>query len=209
MVAGQVDPAPSDFVGHLVATRAVQLVGRSIRQEAPQLPDDCSGLVRAAWKSVNVELTAKFERGDNAVTAIWRFATARNALEPWDAASPSVPRFAPGDILFFRDTYDRNRDGRFNDGLTHVAIVEEVLSDGTVVYIHRGGTGVARGHLNLSQPSVHTANNTVLNDYLRPQSRLSKPVLGCELFAGLASARLLVPSQDEQRSAQTTAAPPK
>ena len=41
----------------------------------------------------------------------------------------------------FRDTYDRNRNRRRDDDLTHVAIVESVASDGTITLVHKGGEG--------------------------------------------------------------------
>jgi hypothetical protein len=195
---GEVEPRATDFIGHLVASRAAELVGRPLRVTAPRLPDDCTGLVRAAFAGLRLDLMSRAERGDSGVTAMWRFAQAQHALEEWDPARPVMPDFAPGDILFFHDTYDRNRDGLFNDGLTHVAVVEQVLADGTIVYIHRGGTGVSRGRLNLSQPTVRAIPGAVLNDYLRPLSRRSAPVLGSELFAGVARVELLASGPPER-----------
>lgn len=189
---------PNEFMGHLVANRAAQLVGVPLRKAEPSLPDDCTGLVRAAFQSVHVELMNHGERGDSGVMAMWRLANLVHAFEPYEPASPTMPAFFAGDILFFRDTYDRNRDGRFNDGLTHVAVVEEVLPDGTVVYIHRGGSGVARGRLNLASPGIHAMTSNVLNDYLRPPSKLSKPVLGSELFVGVAHAEVLTSVEARQ-----------
>jgi hypothetical protein len=191
-------PEPRSFVGHLVAQRAGALVGVPLRTSAPDLPDDCTGLVRAAWRVVDLPLLADAERGDSGVQALWRFAERRQAvLSPCDLGVQAgcVARegavLEPGDILFFRETYDRNRDGVFNDGLTHVAIVETVADDGTVTYVHRGGSGVARARLNLLHPLEHASSGTTLNDYLRPRSRLSEAVLGSELFAGAAHARWL------------------
>lgn len=177
---------PGDgFVGYLVAERAGSLVGlKSLKSLFPQLPDDCTGLVRAAWAETGVDLLAAAVRGDNGVTAMYRLAQARGALED---GPPS-----PGDLVFFRETYDRNRDGRFNDGLTHVAVVESVDADGTVTYVHRASSGVTRARLNRSAPDLRaSAGGSVLNDYLRPRSRLSPAVLSGELFAGYASAQRL------------------
>lgn len=181
---GKRERPPADgFVGHLVAARAARLVGlRSLKASFPWLPDDCTGLVRAAWSQTGVDLLAAAEPGDNGVTAMYRTAQGRSAIT-------DTPE--PGDLIFFRETWDRNRDGLFNDGLTHVAIVEEVAPDGTVTYVHRASNGVTRAKLNVAAPSTRARDGSVLNDYLRPRSRLSPPVLGGELFAGYASARLL------------------
>jgi hypothetical protein len=191
-------PEPHSFIGHLVAQRAGELVGVPLRTSAPDLPDDCTGLVRAAWRVIDVALMAEAEPGDSGVQALWHFAERHHAvLTPCDLGVQSgcVGRagatLEPGDILFFRETYDRNRDGVFNDGLTHVAIVETVAEGGTITYVHRGGSGVSRARLNLLHPLEHTAQGATLNDYLRPRSRLSEAVLGSELFAGAAHARWL------------------
>lgn len=179
-------PWPGDgFIGHLVATRAGQLVGlRSLKATFPRLPDDCTGLVRAAWAETSVDLLADAEPGDNGVSAMWRTAQRRDAL------TDGPPE--PGDLVFFRETYDRNRDGRFNDGLTHVAVVESVAPDGTVTYVHRASSGVTRAKVNVAAASTRTSSDgAVLNDWLRPRSSLSPAVLSGELFAGFASARRL------------------
>src|SRR5436305_623048 len=44
---------------------------------------------------------------------------------------------AVGDIAFFHDTYDANRDGVRNDPITHAAVVADVQPDGTIVLISR------------------------------------------------------------------------
>ena len=58
----------------------------------------------------------------------------------------------PGDLIFWDNTYDRNRNGRLDDPLTHVAIAERVDADGTIHYLHRGSRGVTVGYLNLARP---------------------------------------------------------
>lgn len=174
-----------DFIGFVVASRAASLVGlKSLKARFPKLPDDCTGLVRAAWADVELDLLEGAEPGDNGVSAMFRTAQRRDAL----VEGPPEP----GDLIFFRETYDRNRDGRFNDGLTHVGVVEAVGDDGTITYVHRASAGVTRAKVNLREAARHaTSDGTVINDWLRPRSRLSPAVLGAELFAGFASARRL------------------
>lgn len=170
-------------LGARIATRAAKLVGvSSVRQVDTSLPDDCTGVVRLAYESVGIELMAGRGRaGDNGVTHIYQRAKSLGALHQ--------RRPQPGDLVFFRETYDRDRDGRRDDGLTHVAVVESVGKDGTVTFVHRGSKGVARSHLNLSYPKVHRArgSNTVVNDYLRRASQGRRAYLTGELFAGFAS----------------------
>jgi hypothetical protein len=95
----------------------------------------------------------------------------------------------PGDLVFFRETYDQNRDGRRNDGLTHVGLVEDVDAAGTVTVIHRVSRGVVRYRMNLARPEVQKDPRTgaVLNDRLRAPGRGRPQVLTGQLFAAYAT----------------------
>ncbi|MCI0569247.1 MAG: CHAP domain-containing protein, partial [Myxococcaceae bacterium] len=170
----------------VVARRAAERVGR--RGMPGGLGDDCAGLVRHAFRSLEVDLMPDdVVRGENAVTAMHREMQRRGAL------SEASEGMSPGDIVFFRETYDRNRDGKRNDGLTHVGIVEKVEEDGTVVFIHRGMRGVARSRFNTERPDVRAdAKGNVLNEWLRRRSKRLRAYFAGELYAGFASmARLL------------------
>ncbi|WP_426754902.1 NlpC/P60 family protein [Myxococcus sp. Y35] len=173
---------PSKMGGSIVQ-RSIQLVGvRTLRRISRSVPDDCSGFVRLAYRSAGIDLVAHgFLAGENAVSGIFR-----RALEV-GAVHHQPPR--PGDLVFFRETYDRNRDGRRNDGMTHIGVVEGVDAHGTVTFIHRGGKGVARGRLNLSFPSKHQLEQggPVVNDYIRPAAKGSRSYLAGELFVAFAS----------------------
>lgn len=173
-------------VGDLLAQRAGELAGLpSLKGVAPHLPDDCTGLARAVYEVAGVELTRAAQRGDSGVAAMYRLA--------WELGALHRGPPAPGNLIFFVETYDRNRDGRRNDGLTHVAVVESVDARGTVTFVHRSGSGVTRSHLNPSWPATHALpGGEVLNDWLRPKSRLTRAWLTGELFAGYASAAALV-----------------
>lgn len=170
-------------LGARIATRAARLVGvSSLRKVDTSVPDDCTGVVRLAYESVGIELMTGIGRaGDNGVTHIYLRARSVGALHK------GKPQ--PGDLVFFRETYDRDRDGRRDDGLTHVAVVERVEADGTVTFVHRGSKGVARSRMNLSAPKVHRArgSNAVMNDYLRQASQGRRAYVTGELFAGFAS----------------------
>ncbi len=167
-----------------VLSRAQALVGKSTLAKSG-FTDDCSGFARAAFQAANIDLFAgPVLLRDNGVTGIWRTANAAGALH---RRAP-----APGDLVFFRETYDRNRDGLRNDGLTHVGVVEEIEPDGTLTFIHRSSTGVTRAKANLASPAVHRApTGELLNDYLRVKSASTRAYLTGELFAGFASADAL------------------
>jgi len=180
-------PATADGAGAPVAAFVKKLVGlKSLRHVSARVPDDCTGLVRLAYWQSSVELLGnESERGDNGVMAIFRHAMALGAIH--------FRQPAAGDLVFFRETYDRNKDGRLDDGLTHVGVVTGVEEDGTVVFVHRVGGGVEEGRLNPYEPSQHASGGHVLNDWLRPASAHARASLTGELFSGFASAdRLLL-----------------
>jgi hypothetical protein len=161
---------------------AKDLVGKpKIALGGKRYPDDCTGLIRGLFAQVNIDVFEDAQTGDNGVTAIYRFATRHGR-------SFRGGRPLPGDLVFFKETYDLNRDGRVNDGLTHVGLVESLEEDGTVVVIHRVARGVVRYRMNLEQPTMQAAaNGSVLNDYLRERGTLGKPRLTGELFFSYAT----------------------
>ncbi|MCE9673188.1 C40 family peptidase [Myxococcus stipitatus] len=173
---------PMQFA-RLIVNRSIQLVGeRNLSRVSRGVPNDCSGFVRLAYLSAGIDLVAHgFLAGENAVSAIFRRATESGRLHH------RAPR--PGDLVFFRETYDRNRDGRRNDGMTHVGVVESLGDDGTITFIHRGSKGVARSRMNLAFPEKHqlAEGGPVVNDYLRPATKHSRAYLTGELFVAFAS----------------------
>lgn len=160
----------------LAVQLAQKLVGKSnIVIDGKKYRDDCTGLVGAIYAQLGVDLFQGGEPGDNGVTAVWRFAAAHGRL--YEGGRP-----VGGDLVFFKDTYDLNRDGRVNDGLTHIGLVEKVDEDGTVTVIHRVARGVVRYKMNLQQK-----DSAAKNDYLRAPGSQSKPLLTSQLFAGYAT----------------------
>ncbi len=166
--------AQSDLNGERIARAAESKVGaRSVNDPGQRFNEDCSGLTRAVFSAQGVDLFADgVNPGENGVSAIYRFVARRGGLHEGN------PR--PGELVFFRDTADSNRDGRENDGLTHIGIVTGVDPGGTVHLVHRNSQGIVRERMNLSLPERHKAESgDVLNDWLRGGAR---PRLMGELF---------------------------
>lgn len=158
------------------------LVGKSkISIGGKRYADDCTGLIRGVFAQIKVDVFQAAQPGDNGVTAIYRFATQYGRT--YTGGRPLA-----GDLVFFRETYDLNRDGRINDGLTHVGLVESIDDDGTVIVIHRVARGVVRYRMNLSHPDFATsAEGKPLNDYLRERGGDGKPLLTGQLFYSYAT----------------------
>jgi peptidoglycan DL-endopeptidase CwlO len=166
-----------------VLARARALVGKQrLVLDGRTFPATCNGLVEAAYAPTGLRLAAVVQPGDNAVTALYRLALAQGRVY-------REGRPAPGDLAFFRDTYDLNRDGRTNDGLTHVGIVEEVDAEGTVTVIHHVERGVVRYRMTPEHPTVRKDARTgrVLNQALRAGKEGRAVALTGELFVTYAS----------------------
>ncbi|ACG75319.1 conserved hypothetical protein [Anaeromyxobacter sp. K] len=125
---------------------------------------DCSGYVLAALRAAG--LTP-------------RLGPARSRSEALYRASRPVERPRPGDLVFFHDTYDRDRNGHGGDRFTHVGLVEAVDGD-AVTILHRGGR-VVRIRMDLARPSDPTANDPVR--IARRRDARGTRYLAGELFA--------------------------
>lgn len=163
--------AAADFLGHVQVT-----VGKR------QFPADCSGLIRGIYATQQVELYEGLGKldGGNGVGRIYTHVVEHGRIH-------QGPAVHPGDLVFFHNTWDFNRDGRFNDPLTHVGVVEQVERDGTVVFVSRVSAGAERYRMNLQEPHRHkTDDGRVLNDYMRrrtPGDPSEAQYLAGQLFA--------------------------
>lgn len=156
---------------HALAQTATKFLGRSrVEISGHKFSYDCSGLARGVYFSQGIDLYEGMEdvRGANGVRTIYRHVRRYGILH-------HGPNVRLGDLVFFHNTWDYNGDGRLNDLLTHIGVVERVESDGTVVFVSRVSGGIERYRMNLRYPDIHrTSDGRVLNDYIR-QKHFSDP----------------------------------
>jgi hypothetical protein len=178
-------PSRGDDLPGRLAGRAASLVGErgAFRVDGRLFNADCSGYVEAVYHAEGVPLRSLMERvaprERSAVVA------AHIALERYGRTFGAGVRPLPGDLVFFHHTYDRNRNGRLDERLSHVGIVERVNGD-TVVFLHRGGNGVTRAVMTLSRrDEVRSGDGRELNSPLRLKrvDWAGAPVLSGQLFA--------------------------
>ncbi|MBX3332100.1 MAG: hypothetical protein KF722_16970 [Nitrospira sp.] len=147
-----------------LAKTAVRFVGRSrIQVGGRNYTPDCSGFVRGVYASQRVDLYGGLGElnGGNGVGRIFTHVVQHGRIH-------YGPTVHPGDLVFFHNTWDFNRDGLPNDPLTHVGVVEKVDRDGTVIFVSSVSAGIERYRMNLKHPDTHkTADGRVLNDFLR------------------------------------------
>ncbi len=169
--AGNVDPAPAQGRGDIAAA-AVSFLGDSrIVVAGVTFRYDCSGLVEAALAKAGCPWT-----GSSAML----YDAAREAGVLHHRKRP-----LPGEIAFFDNTYDRDKNGAADDLRTHSAVVTDVDADGTVTMVHVASGGVSELRMNLLNP-----HDAAQNDYLRARSKrdsIGTEYLAGELWAGFAA----------------------
>lgn len=168
-----------------LAARAASLVGHegAFRAGSERFNADCTGFVQAVYALEGVPLRALMQeaapREKSGVAAAYR------AMERYGVVFGGGGEWpAPGDLVFWHDTWDRNGNGDTDDRFTHVGVVEYVV-DGTVVFVHRGSSGVARGAMTTERPTERSANGVLVNTPIRVRARKGPdvPVLAGALFA--------------------------
>lgn len=193
------EPTPQGFGPDAIVAAAQGFVGASsLEVDGTRFRWDCSGLVEAVMARAG---------GDYAGSSADMYERARA-----EGVLTHRRRPKPGDLVFFDDTYDRNRNGRRDDPLSHVALVEAVAADGTATLIHLGSKGVVRIRMNLREPDIaRTEDGRVLNDYLRARREGDSPrtrYLAGELWAGTAAPGARAVARDERATRASLASRP-
>ena len=171
-----IEPEPARQDALVSAARSL-LDQRTIIVHGERVRHDCIGMVAAAYTLTGQDIT-------HSISDLYD-----QAVEAGVAHSRKHP--LPGDIVFFDNSYDKNRNGVRDDPFTHVTIVERVDEDGTITMIHLGGKGkpVVRIMMNLHHPNdKRDASGKKLNSTLRSvHGRDGGPELTSQLFRGFGS----------------------
>jgi len=166
---------PSSFtpstpiVGIKVSEIALGLKGQtSLAVNGQSMRFDCSGFVQTVFGLADISLSGN-------TRSLFEKATLEKRLVTF----PS-----PGDVVFFDNTYDRNKNKRLDDTLTHIAIVVSVDTDGTVKMVHLGGSGITDLVMNVAHPKEHRSpEGKIWNSYLRINRKgETSPRLAGQLF---------------------------
>ena len=122
---------PVSEAQRLVVEGGRTLVGKkSLVVNGVTYPNDCTGLVRAAYAFAHIDISYRFDRyTGNGVLRLHQSLYDQNLL--YEVRYP-----APADLIFWDNTYDYNNNGKADDALTHVGVVISVGSDGSILYLH-------------------------------------------------------------------------
>jgi hypothetical protein len=145
--------------GAAVAKEAGRMVGKSrLKVSGERFRYDCSGFVMAAHAAAGRPV-----EGSSAML----FDLAKSTGTLHKRKRPHL-----GDVVFFDNTFDKNKNGRRDDKLTHVALVESLDEEGTATLVHLGSKGIVRMKMNLRHPKdhKHPESGAKANDFLRRRS---------------------------------------
>ncbi len=179
---------PEDLGARLVERARSELGHRgTFTAGGEHVPADCSGFVASVYQAEGIPLRRVGSRvaptESSGVAAAYRAATVYGVVF---GGGGEWPR--PGDMIFFRGTYDREKDGRFESPFTHIGIVEAVDESGTVTFIHRDRRAVVRGVVTLERPTeAKDESGRELNTPMRSRRRTPSSAgssLASALFMG-------------------------
>jgi len=158
------------YASNLVGKNRIVANGESFRK-------DCSGFVRACYFTQDVDLFDVSVGGRSGTESIYLYLRENGSMY-------TRGKLQPGDVVFFHNTYDRNRNGRRDDLFSHVAIVETVDAMETATLIHVLSGGIVRSRMNIRLKGTHKDANSgkVVNDYLRRADKRHGPTLASDLF---------------------------
>ena len=178
----QDDPAITEAREH-IARMAGESIGRGpLVVAGERYRMDCSGVARAIYAKAGFPLGFVEVAGTsvNDTRVLFELVRLRGSLH---RDSP-----LPGDLVFFDNSYDQNRNGLSDDPLSHVGIVERVEESGTVVLVHRIGSSIVRARMTLARPHErHDEQGEPLNHFLRAAKRGHAAKTTAELFVAFGS----------------------
>jgi hypothetical protein len=119
--------------------------------------NDCSGFVIGLYRMMGYQVKIPPGRGDRPLSERL-FLAMQDRGHTYREYQP-----LPGEAVFFKNTTQTSYDR-----ITHIGLVEEVASDGTVSIIHYGSGSVNRIRMNLNHPyREKDGRGRVINSYLR------------------------------------------
>ncbi len=157
-----------------------EAVMRSVfEQEHSRFRRDCSGYVEAVLSGLGHDVVGfvnSYGIRTNGVAQIYEYVERMGTI--YKDKTPKT-----GDLIFFSNTYDVNKDGKNNDKLSHIGIVTEVREDGTIEFRHIIRQDIQTDYINLSKPTLHSYKGQIINSYLRRAGKkYSYPATTSQLF---------------------------
>lgn len=172
-------------VTQIIVKTAKSLVGKnSLTVRGKKFNVDCTGGVLASYYAAGIDLwplMAPYK--GNGVKRLY------NALEDKDLVTTGAWP-VPGDIVFWDNTWDTNKNGRADDYLTHAGLIISSDEEGNIEYFHHHiKKGYVIEKMNLLNPDVDRkvvdGKTVIVNSWIRAAGLGKKPGwLASHLFRG-------------------------
>lgn len=95
-----------------------------------------------------------------------------------------------GDLIFFNNTTSKTKNYKKTKIITHIGIVSDIYSDGTIEFIHHSGKESKKGVINFSQKNKHKAGGKKINSYVVSCKKCSSTYLSSNRFAGFGRVKI-------------------
>ncbi|NPU99920.1 MAG: hypothetical protein HPY53_00935 [Brevinematales bacterium] len=168
------NPTEAKFYGLVVDyAKGVMGVKKIPKIGGKSFTSDCIGFVNYVYYKAGIDLQKVYGDGNRGVDALFYGLEKYNFVYQAQIAKP-------GDIIFFDNTYDVNKNKKWDDPLSHVGIVESIGKHGTISYIHYTSKGVDRDTMNLYYPKTHafvkksSKEKIIINSYLKKKKKGEK-----------------------------------
>ena len=152
---------------------------------------DCSGTVMAIYWYAGIDLAQAFpDYSGGGTERIYKYLRDKDLLYKTE-----LPK--PGDIIFWDNTFDKNKNGKLDDYLTHMGMVVSIDDGGNIEYIHENyRKGIILAKMNLYKPNEYyeivDGEKIILNDPMRMRgSPESKAWLSSQLYTDFGMGYLL------------------
>ncbi len=176
-------PAQKSVTADGIHTTTAAQAGKPQPELSPATaPQSLSMAYAMAIYQVNgVDLTqASAKHSMPSIAELYQYAFEKKLV--YQSNTPAI-----GDLVFFHNTIDRNRDGRWNDWHTLVGIVESIDSNQTISILIYRTDHIERISMNLKYPELDkNKKGQILNSQLRPNEGAQKGTTS-KLFAGFAN----------------------
>lgn len=123
---------------------------------------DCSGFVFYVYEKSGIKLRdyLNFSLSSNGVYILYNIGVTYFNI--------NFEYGLPGDIIIFDNTYDRNKNKKWDDEYTHVAIVIDYNTKEQIyTFAHIGSSKWKLDYMSLAKKNINKENNIIYNSYLR------------------------------------------
>jgi hypothetical protein len=159
--------------------RQEMMIRTTLEQDHKRFRRDCSGFVEAILSNLGHDIPGFIQQygiRTNGVAQIHKYIERMGTI--YKDQMPKV-----GDLIFFSNTYDVNRDGKINDPLSHIGVVTKIDKEGTISFKHVLHATVKTDYINFSKPTMHTYKGKIINSYIRRSGKNSAyPATTSQLF---------------------------